>query len=156
LQCRFCGEVVDPRRVDLGYDYCTRDDCQRRGLRRIELARVAINKAADQFVRAEDVLPAAGPAPAAPDADERDVVAPSLATSPRRPPARKKATSPHEKLRLKETELDAALARSYDRFCRGEVTVAEMNVERNQLIRAFNQLVLAENIRYRSMLRKPF
>ena len=52
--------------------------------------------------------------------------------------------------------LDQALEDSYDRFCRGEITVRAMNVERNRSIRAFNALVRAENIRYRSMLRREF
>jgi hypothetical protein len=50
-------------------------------------------------------------------------------------------------------ELDASLGRDYERFCRGEVTAREMERQRDQLIAAFNQRVMRENIRYRSMLR---
>ena len=53
MKCRNCGEEVDRRRVELGYDYCTRPGCQERLVKRVELARVTVNKAADQYVRAE-------------------------------------------------------------------------------------------------------
>jgi len=43
---------------------------------------------------------------------------------------------------------------SYQRFCRGEITAREMDKERDELIREFNQLVRSENIRYRGMLRR--
>src|SRR5919198_908801 len=62
VKCRNCGEPVDRRRVDLGYDYCTRPDCQERLVKRVELARVTVNKAADQYVRAEEVVHS-GPRP---------------------------------------------------------------------------------------------
>ena len=42
----------------------------------------------------------------------------------------------------------------YERFCRSEITHAEMRTEQNALIRAFNDRVRSENIRYRSFLRK--
>jgi hypothetical protein len=57
VHCRNCGDELDPRRVELGYDYCTRLVCQKRHMRRVRLARVGVNKAADQFVRADSVLP---------------------------------------------------------------------------------------------------
>ncbi len=57
MKCRNCGDEVDPRRVELGYDYCTRRECQERLMKRVELARVTVNKAADQYVRAEEVVP---------------------------------------------------------------------------------------------------
>ena len=59
MKCRNCGDEVDPRRVELGYDYCTRRECQERLMKRVELARVTVNKAADQYVRAEEVVPRA-------------------------------------------------------------------------------------------------
>src|SRR5436190_1496857 len=62
VKCRNCGDEVDPRRVELGYDYCTRPECQERLAKRVELARVTVNKAADQYVRAEEVVPS-GPRP---------------------------------------------------------------------------------------------
>src|SRR5215210_3242662 len=59
VKCKSCGEDVDPRRVELGYDYCTRRECQERLVNRIELARVTVNKAADQYVRADELGPKA-------------------------------------------------------------------------------------------------
>ena len=58
--------------------------------------------------------------------------------------------------RLREYEelLDAGLARVYDRFCRGEITAKDLDAECRGLIRAFNERVMSENIRYRSMLRR--
>jgi hypothetical protein len=150
VQCRSCGDLVDPRRVALGYDYCLKNECQERCVKRVLLAAVGVNKAADHYVRAEEVLvPTAPPATSSSDDDE---VAPVRA-APRRPPTQKRVTSTLERLRAKERDLDAALSRGYERFRRGEVTAKEMDRERDALLRAFNQLVMGENIRYRSMLR---
>jgi hypothetical protein len=59
-----------------------------------------------------------------------------------------------EKLRRVEAELDRRLDESYQRFSRSEITAAEMAKERDELIRSFNRRIMAENIRYRSMLRR--
>jgi hypothetical protein len=162
LECRFCGTTVDPRRVELGYDYCTADDCQRQGLERIELARVAVNKAADQFVRADQVMPKVEMPRTRPD-DTPYVSPPSpSSTSPapaRAPtgapaPARRRIPSTLERLQAAEAELDRRLDASFERFERSEITAAEMAKERDDLIRAFNRMVMAENIRYRHLLRR--
>ena len=58
-----------------------------------------------------------------------------------------------EKLTAEMQRMDRALDRSYERFRRGESTAAEMDRERDDLVAAFNQQVMNENIRYRSMLR---
>jgi hypothetical protein len=150
LQCRNCGDVVDPERVALGYDYCLEKECQQRCLKPVLLAAVGVNKAADQYLRAEEVLLPTTP-PSTSSTDEDDL--PQVQAAPRRPPAQKRLTSTLERLREKERELDAALGRSYERFCRGEVTAKEMDRERDRLVRTFNQVVMGENIRYRSMLR---
>jgi hypothetical protein len=55
---------------------------------------------------------------------------------------------------MAEAELDRQLEESYQRFRRSEITAAEMANERDDLIRAYNRRVMAENIRYRSMLRQ--
>src|SRR5262249_61927013 len=62
MDCTNCGEPVDPRRVELGYDYCTRPECQEACVERVELAAVAVNKASDQYVRADEVVPDGPPA----------------------------------------------------------------------------------------------
>jgi hypothetical protein len=149
LDCRICGTPIDPRRVDLGYDYCTADECQRRCVEPVRLARVAVNKAADQFVRAADVVPqgeAAGNR-----LDDSPMVGSSAAP---RPPSHHRRVGTLEKLRRVEAELDRRLDESYQRFSRSEITAAEMAKERDELIRTFNRRVMAENIRYRSMLRR--
>ena len=151
LECRICGTPVDPRRVELGYDYCTADECQRRGLERLRLVRVAVNKAADQFARAEDVLPQGEIGENRLDDTSQEDSSP-VVSPPRRSPSRRRGTL--EKLRAAEAELDRRLEESSQRFCRAEITADEMARESDGLIQRFNQRVMAENIRYRSMLRR--
>jgi len=55
--------VVDPRRVELGYDYCMKEVCQQRCIERVQLAAVGVNKAADYYMKAEEVLPPRPPGP---------------------------------------------------------------------------------------------
>jgi len=154
VQCRNCGDVIDPEREELGYDYCMKAECQKRCMRRIEMATVGVNKAADQFVRAEEVRPSATPLSYSRSTEGETDGPPSMASN--RPASalhREPAESGLDRLRRAEGRLDVALSESYDRFSRGAITAREMNVERNKLIRAFNGLVRAENIRYRAMLR---
>jgi hypothetical protein len=182
LQCRNCGEVVDPRRVELGYDYCMKEVCQQRCIERVQLAAVGVNKAADYYMKAEEVLPPRPPGPgetgpaaatgveaeAAEDPAEaaevavgaglRAVEAPGAAWRTRLYEASKTKRRPKttlERLREHEAALDGALERSYERFRRGEITATELHAERDRMIGAFNRLVMRENIRYRSMLRGP-
>jgi hypothetical protein len=156
LNCRNCGDLVDPRRVELGYDYCLKEECQQRCLKRVQLAAVGVNKAADYYMKAEEVLPPrplATPA-AAPASGEPDDV-PGAAPQPARPPGTRKAPKTTiERLREQERGLDKALGRSYERFRSGEITAKEMHRERDQLVGAFNRQVMGENIRYRSLLRQ--
>jgi hypothetical protein len=151
LLCRNCGDAVDPRRVELGYDYCLKEECQQRCVRRVELAAVGVNKAADYYQRADEVVP---PRPAVSGAGGPDDSPPpdTAARRPSPPTARQQTTL--ERLRQRELELDGALEGSYARFRQGDITAREMDVERDRLIEAFNQQVMSENIRYRSMLRR--
>jgi hypothetical protein len=154
MNCRNCGEPVEARRVELGYDYCTRPECQERCVERVELAAVAVNKASDQYVRADEVVPDASSARWGIDPEPADG-----AEGPRRrhraaPRARRRSTTT-TKLQRAAARLDAELARLYERFCNAELTAAEMRSRQNERIRAFNALVRRENIRYRSLLRKP-
>jgi hypothetical protein len=157
LRCRSCGDLVDPRRVELGYDYCLKEECQRECLERVRLAAIGINKAADYYVRAEEILPPPGPAMTPVEQDDAAVA--DVASRPlSHPTSGKKAdTRPEttlERLRRLEADLDQALERSYERFWSGELTAREMDRERDRLVEAFNRQVLSENIRYRSMLRR--
>jgi hypothetical protein len=151
VKCKNCGETVDPRRVALGYDYCTRPECQERFVQRVELARVTVNKAADQYVRAEDVVPS-GPKPRWGIDDKGDGADRPRHRVPEPTPAPRPSTE--QRLRRASEKLDAALLEVYERFCRSEITYAEMRSEQKALIRAFNELVRSENIRYRSFVRK--
>ena len=151
MKCRNCGEEVDPRRVELGYDYCTRRECQERLMKRVELARVTVNKASDQYVRAEEVVPR-GPGPRW-GIDEED----DGAHRPHRgvrEPSQVRRPSTEKKLQRAAQKLDDALMQVYERFCRSEITHGEMRAEQNALIQAFNNRVRSENIRYRRFLRK--
>ena len=152
MKCANCGDEVDPRRVELGYDYCTRQECQELLMKRVELARVTVNKAADQYVRADEVVPS-GPGPRwGIDEEEEDgAVRPDRRVQE---PQRARRPSTEKKLQRASQKLDAALMQVYERFCRSEITHAEMRTEQNALIRAFNDRVRSENIRYRSFLRK--
>ena len=151
VKCRICGDEVDPKRVELGYDYCLKEACQERAIKRVELASVAVNKAADYISGADEV-----PRPPAPDPITivGDDSTASSATSPNVPaPTPKRIPSTLARLREQEARLDAALKLAYERFERGEITAREMERERDTLVEAFNRLVRDENIRYRSMLR---
>jgi hypothetical protein len=174
LRCRNCGDVVDPRRVALGYDYCLKEECQQRCLERVHLAAVGVNKAADYYMKAEEVLPprpavtttapppqeveADGPNEDGPNAYGPNAYGPNAYGRTRPAPAartEKRAKTTIERLRELEAALDRALDRGYERFRRGEITATEMHRERDQLVGAFNRVVMAQNIRYRSMLRGP-
>jgi hypothetical protein len=152
LQCKNCGDLVDPQRVELGYDYCLKEECQQRCLKPVRLAALGVNKAADYYVRAAEVLP---PPPPASIAQEEDDPAPIDGHGSRR--AYRDTPRPRttlERLHDQEVALDEALARSYEHFRRGEITAKEMDRQRDEMIAAFNRQVMSENIRYRSLLRR--
>lgn len=124
-------------------------------MKRVELARVTVNKAADQYVRAEEVVPS-GPGPrwGIDEEEEEDGAVRPDRRVQEPPPVRRPSTE--KKLQHASQKLDAALMQVYERFCRSEITYAEMRTEQNSLIQAFNDRVRSENIRYRSFLRKRF
>ncbi|HEX3542159.1 MAG TPA: hypothetical protein VHT75_17130 [Acidimicrobiales bacterium] len=121
-------------------------------MKKVMLASVAVNKAADYYSKADEVAAAAAPPPdlgaieAADEATARQRMA-----KPNANPRPRKSTL--EQLRDLEAALDGALDRIYQRFCRGEITAKEMDSARQRLIQAFNRRVSSENIRYRSLLR---
>jgi hypothetical protein len=176
LRCRNCGSPLDPRRVELGYDYCLKDECQQLLVKRVRLAALGVNKAADYYVRADEVLPPPAPAPVPPGAEDEVVEGegegedeedgqlggegdggspePRAGVPKRDHSHGKRPKSTLERLRQRETELDEALGRSYERFRGNEITAREMEAEQRRLVADFNQLVMSENIRYRSLLRR--
>ena len=121
-------------------------------MKKVLLASVAVNKAADYYSKADEVVAAAAPPPdlGAIDASG-DAPAPRRAAKTNAGPAPRKTTL--EQLRDLEAALDGALERMYQQFCRGEITAKEMDNSRQRLIQAFNRRVSSENIRYRSLLR---
>jgi hypothetical protein len=154
MKCKNCGDPVDPRRVELGYQYCTRPACQERCLQRVELAAVAVNKASDQYVRADEVVTEGPSARWGIDPEPADDEGPGR-RRPHEAPRARRRSSTRKKLERAAGRLDDELARLYERFCKAELTAAEMRSRQNERIRAFNALVRHENIRYRSFLRKP-
>jgi hypothetical protein len=140
----------------LGYDYCLKDECQQRCIEPVRLASIGINKAADYYLRADEVLPPRGPSLSKHEAvEDDDDVTPVSRHRPMTKSKKRRTPSTIEQLRRLEQDLDAALDRSYQRFTAGELTAVELDSQRDALIRAFNQEVMAANIRYRSMLRRP-
>ena len=120
-------------------------------MKKVLLASVAVNKAADYYSKADEVVPAAPPP------DLGAIEAAGEAPVPRRAAQTNTNSAPRkttlEQLRDLEAALDGALERMYQRFCRGEITAKEMDSGRQRLVQAFNRRVSSENIRYRSMLR---
>jgi hypothetical protein len=134
----------------------------------VTLAAVGVNKAADYYTKADEVLPP--PAPAWKPAGEEEATSvgdPTAVSAPAAAPApansaptrsipRRVATVPTtlDRLRQAEVALDLALQKCYERFRGGEITAREMERANDRLVAEFNQRVMSENIRYRSMLRK--
>jgi hypothetical protein len=137
----------------MGYDYCLKDGCQQEGMKRVELAAVGVNKAADYYTTADELLPPRLPNSAA--VDTPDDLPASIDRRTDKSPITVSRQPPTTLGRLREfdAQLDRDLQASYERFERGEITAAEMERECERLTAAFNQVVRGENIRYRSMLR---
>ena len=164
MQCRNCGSPLDPRRVELGYDYCLNEECQQLYVQRVKLAALGVNKAADYYVRADEVLPPPAPAPLPAGHDEDENASGESGPGGQSPSARSPSTpsadgerplqSTLARLRERESQLDRDLARSYDRFVGGDITAREMDAEQRRLVADFNRVVMNENIRYRSFLRR--
>jgi hypothetical protein len=167
LQCKNCGSPLDPRRAELGYDYCLQEECQQRFVKRVRLAALGVNKAADYYVRADEVLPPPAPAPLSSGPEEDDDPNPVHTGAADRGAGEAHTAEPRvdgwpekrplttlARLRRREAELDRDLAESYERFRRNEITAREMDVEQRRLVAEFNQVVMGENIRYRSLLRR--
>src|SRR5262249_14805290 len=93
MDCTNCGEPVDPRRVELGYDYCTRPECQEACVERVELAAVAVNKASDQYVRADEVVPDGPPARWGIDPEPAGEEGPVPRRPRQAPPARRRSST---------------------------------------------------------------
>ena len=170
-KCVTCGQELHPERAKK-YNYCMSPECQEKNAKGLTMVAVGVNKAADYYMKAEEVLPPRPPAatyiadgevdeggglmPAAPGPQTSGLgAAGGKRARPAATEARQRPRTTLERLREQERQLDDALARSYERFRQGEMTAREMHHERDQLVGAFNRQVMAENIRYRSLLRRP-
>jgi hypothetical protein len=54
VTCVECGEELLAERAQLGYDYCTRPDCQARQRKGLTITVIGVNKSADSFIVADD------------------------------------------------------------------------------------------------------
>ena len=169
MQCRNCGDVVDPRRVELGYDYCLKQECQQRCLKRRPVGRGGGKQSGGLLHEGRGSAAAATPAPEADQGSEpeaatwtRGTTRPSRGSqcsrgrSPRRYRGRRQRRRSGSRRLWNgygslEAALDAALDLSYERFRRGEITATELHRDHDRLVEAFNRVVMRENIRYRSM-----
>jgi hypothetical protein len=154
VQCRNCGDQVDPRRVELGYDYCLKEECQRRCVKPVKLASIGVNKAADYYTTPDELLPPPPPAPSAVVPEDGDIAeADNRSHGRRKPPSDTRPVSTVAKLQALEARLDRELGEAYERFQNGDITARQMERASDELIAAFNQQIMTENIRFRSMLR---
>jgi hypothetical protein len=141
VSCRNCGEAVSQERVELGYDYCTRRECVAVCLRSPDIVAVGVNKAADQFVRRQDLnLPAV---PRSTVVSSQQDYPPFVARRPEtRPPL--EVLSDAGRIARLEADLDEHLAR----------LGPDDHAERLRLINAFNARLRGFNIRYRTLARR--
>ena len=54
MTCVECGEELLEERAQLGYDYCTRQECQAKRHRGLTITAIGVNKSAEAFVLAAD------------------------------------------------------------------------------------------------------
>ena len=141
VSCRNCGTAVPQERVELGYDYCTKRECVALCLQTPDIVAVGVNKAADQYVRREDLNLPAVPRSTAVSGDQDY---PPLA--PRRPERRPplEVLSDAGRIAKLEADLDEQLAR----------LGPDDHAERLRLINAFNAKLRGFNIRYRTLARR--
>ncbi len=122
-------------------------------MERVPLVRVTVNKAADQFVRAESPSSTERSYSAGAFADRSTPVV-GQASAPKASTAKKRIPSELQTLREAEARLDRQLDAADRRFVAGELTADEMKRLQNSAVDRFNARVAASNIRYRSLKRK--
>ncbi|HEY3261474.1 MAG TPA: hypothetical protein VGJ95_14605 [Pseudonocardiaceae bacterium] len=49
-----CGDGLPEGRVELGYDYCTKDACQAKRHRGLKITAIGVNKSSDVFIVADE------------------------------------------------------------------------------------------------------
>jgi hypothetical protein len=133
LKCRHCGARLESERIELGYDYCTRDECVEACFEPLDVVAVAVNKASDQYVLKRD-LGWTDPQPRPPVRDEGGWLS---GLAPRTPPKTVAPRTSADRIADLETQLEADLA------------VEDDPVRRAKLVNDFNARLRRLNIRYR-------
>ena len=133
LKCKHCGAVVEDDRVELGYDYCTRDECVDACFEPLDVVAVAVNKASDQYVLKREL----GWSDPTPREAERDEGGWLSGLTPRTPPKTTAPRSSADRIAELEARLDADLA------------VEDDPKRRAKLMNDFNARLRRLNIRYR-------
>ncbi|NMH97436.1 hypothetical protein [Pseudonocardia acidicola] len=54
VTCAECGDTLLDERAELGYDYCTKPDCQAKRHRGLTITAIGVNKSADSFIVADE------------------------------------------------------------------------------------------------------
>jgi hypothetical protein len=133
LNCKNCGARFSDERAELGYDYCSREECVEVCFEPLGVVAVAVNKASDQYVLRRDLDLPERPARRS-DRDEGGWL-----RGLRTPPSAKAPTLHSTTARIAhlEAELDAALETERD------------SARRAKLVNDYNAKLRRLNIRYR-------
>jgi hypothetical protein len=134
VYCTNCGDELSSERSELGYTYCTRDECVAACFEPVDVVALAVNKAADQYLLRRHLdLPEHPPRPSTADDDHLG----ALGLVARQPSERPRTRPTASRIARLERELDAALA-------------AESDPERRRkLVNDHNAKLRRFNIRYR-------
>jgi hypothetical protein len=54
VKCVECGDRLPDERVELGYEYCTKDACQAKRHRGLRITAIGVNKSSDVFIVADE------------------------------------------------------------------------------------------------------
>ena len=133
LHCTNCGDELSSERAELGYSYCTREECVAACFEPADVVALAVNKAADQYLlRRHLELPEHPPRPEV----DRDTLG-ALGLAGREAPEHPRARRTASRINRMEAELDAALAAESD------------PARRRKLVDDHNAKLRRLNIRYR-------
>jgi hypothetical protein len=133
MQCKHCGAKLAVERAELGYDYCTDQECVDACLKALNVVAVHVNKASDQYVLRDQLdLPEHKPTRSI-DPGWTPLFTPRSRPERRRP----RAKTTVEQIDQLEAALDAALAVETDPFVR------------NKLVNDYNAKLRQLDIRYR-------
>src|SRR6478752_5192338 len=92
LRCTNCGNELSSERTELGYSYCTREECVAACFEPVDVVALAVNKAADQYLLRRHLdLPEHPPRPEV-DRDTLGALGLAARAAPERPRARPTAT----------------------------------------------------------------